>query len=1027
MLIFYIAVFMRKAIIVILALIYSLLLTAQNVESLNNYGFVENKGQITGADKEQSKEILYSTDAGISRLFLGKNKIHYLFEVHNSTLSVAKEYKNLNDFFDKDTVEQYRIDIELLGSNPMPEVEAYDVAKDYLNFYNTGNNNGIIGVRHFNKVRYKDIYPGIDWVWYFVNGQVKYEFVVQPWADYKNIKLKVTGANSVELLKDGSISVKTPLGVLNENAPVSFINKSPTPSSFVVENETISFDVPDFKKNGLLVIDPVVLVWSTYYGGEKYDIINSTNVDKATNDVYIAGFTGSLNNIYFNGHQSRTVASSDAFLAKFDEKGTRIWATYYGATGTSDGATGVATNDSGHVYITGYTRSKDTIAFRGDQSAHGGGADDAFLAKFDKDGVRQWATYFGSTGEDIAYCISVTASNYVWIGGSTTSSGMGGFSYPYRGNGDGFCTLYNPGGRNVDFFYVGGGSFDEVVSMVSGENGDTFYAGNTKSSSNIYKGGGHQNSLGGRTDAFIGKTLIGWQSYYGGSEDDEAVGISVDADGYVYLAGETNSTNNISTNGAYQTSLNGNRDAFLAKFNSVGFRQWGTYFGGEGSEAAKHSCSNYNGDVFMTGFTNSKTGISFNTNSVFNSGISNIYLVKFNKSGARILGTYFGDTLPDFVQAVTCDTKGAIYIAGYTENTANIAFAGHQTVTGGNGDGFLAKFSDKDILPDGLSDFTFCGNLSLSHIVSKPSKLFISRWYDTDTSTNWFYEGDTLTIEYTKSDTLWVSLSSPFYTGPKKPLIITLLPTAKAVFQINDSVQCTSSNNFVFTNYTDTSKLKLSYRWGFGEGNTSSSFNASRQYLNAGKYVVSLTVTNTSNGCVSMQTKPIEVIQSPFQIITGNTTSKQGDTEVYSAIASSGSTYTWVITGGTQISGGNTATISVKWGNGILGDLVVTETDINGCQSRPAGRQVSLSPSSVYDDFNSVFSLSPNPASKNLNLTPKTEGSYFIIDLLGRELLSGDVKSLDSISIDISSLSAGSYLFIFKSGISMYKAKISIN
>jgi hypothetical protein len=198
----------------------------------------------------------------------------------------------------------------------------------------------------------------------------------------------------------------------------------------------------------------------------------------------------------------------------------------------------VAVTDAGDVYLAGFTNSTAGIASTGayDVTYGGSGLRDAFLAKFDGAGVRQWGTYYGGSGNDEGYSLGLASDGSVYLAGTT------------------------------------------------GSNGTAPDAPNVISTLNSYGGGS--------TDAFMVKFSSAgariWGLYYGGSGADEYNGMSIDRvnNNNVYLSGCTNSTTGIAMGGSpWQSLLNGTglgpaTDAFLAKFDAAGSNMWGTYYGG---------------------------------------------------------------------------------------------------------------------------------------------------------------------------------------------------------------------------------------------------------------------------------------------------------------------------------------------------------------------------------------------------------------------------------------------------------------
>ncbi|MEO6832214.1 MAG: T9SS type A sorting domain-containing protein, partial [Chitinophagaceae bacterium] len=185
-----------------------------------------------------------------------------------------------------------------------------------------------------------------------------------------------------------------------------------------------------------------------------------------------------------------------------------------------------------------------------------------------------------------------------------------------------------------------------------------------------------------------------WGTYYGGDGDDLAFGCATDASGNVYLAGRSNSTSGIASSGSYKDTLTGGQDAFLAKFNSAGVRQWATYYGGPANDLTASCIVDGNNDVYIEGRTKSTTGIAFNgfQNSYAGKGTDyDAFIVKFNSAGNPLWGTYYGGTGDDDIRTCAVDGNYNLYAAGTTSSLTGLATPGaFQTTFGG---AFLAKIA----------------------------------------------------------------------------------------------------------------------------------------------------------------------------------------------------------------------------------------------------------------------------------------------------------------------------------------------
>jgi hypothetical protein len=252
-------------------------------------------------------------------------------------------------------------------------------------------------------------------------------------------------------------------------------------------------------------------LWGTYFGGNGGDDGYAIITDNLGN-ILITGKTESSTGIAtFGSHQINYDGTWDAFIAKFDSSGSCIWGTYYGGQELDEGY-GMASDPSGNVIVTGITYSTNGIitinAFQPQISLLGGS--DAFVTKFNPDGIQIWGTYYGGTASDAASAIFVDANEEVFVTGTTSSN-------------------------------------------------------NVMATTNA-----HQINAGGFGDAFIVKFDSGgtrlWGTYYGGSNQDNGLGICVNNLGNVYMVGFTESTSAIATNGAFQTVIDGQYDGFIVKF-----------------------------------------------------------------------------------------------------------------------------------------------------------------------------------------------------------------------------------------------------------------------------------------------------------------------------------------------------------------------------------------------------------------------------------------------------------------------------
>ncbi|MDR3680799.1 MAG: SBBP repeat-containing protein [Flavipsychrobacter sp.] len=242
-----------------------------------------------------------------------------------------------------------------------------------------------------------------------------------------------------------------------------------------------------------------------------------------------------------------------------------------------------------------------------------------------------------------------------------------------------------------------GGLAVNTPSGTIAENTPYTYTLNTKqtvTSSYVLNGNTLSFNVASHEGAIVIDPQVQWSTYYGGANAEFEISVTTDAVGNVYTGGYTTSTANIATTGAYQTVYNANTDGTLVKFNANGTIAWSTYFGGPGTDNVNGVGIDPNGNVYITGSTNSTTGIS--TSSSFQptyGGGGDAFLAKFTSAGALLWSTYFGGTGNDITYSVVCDKGRSVYIGGASGSTSGVATAGaFNTTESGTLDGFIARF-----------------------------------------------------------------------------------------------------------------------------------------------------------------------------------------------------------------------------------------------------------------------------------------------------------------------------------------------
>ncbi|MDP1623217.1 MAG: FISUMP domain-containing protein [Bacteroidales bacterium] len=663
-------------------------------------GFVENKGQIIDQNNNPNPSVLYLLNTP------GMN-----VQLRNSGFSYDLMQAD-KDFSDSLKILSFsRIDFNFKEINTEFKIITSEKINTRFNYYTAGTpEQGILGVSAYKKIVYHNLYPGIDLEFLFDKEHgFKYNFIISPDGDINKIRFKISGA-TVEDVSDSVIILKTKFGILKELLPESFIftNSTKLPGSvkFVEYGDSlIGFSAPS---DGNIIIDPVPQrLWATYFGGTGFDGLNSLSLDGSGN-IYSAGSTTSPTNIATSGsYQEVFMGAYDAFICKFSPSGDLIWATYYGGTNSDYFSDVFLTNDN-KLVLAGSTSSPSNISTPGAYQTilTGPTFNDAMLVKFDTSGFRIWGTYFGGTHIDVGKsCIADQSGNiYLW---GITRSGDGiatpGSFQPSFAGGTWDCYLAkftSDGSSRLWSTYYGGSGLEELPSSksISILNDSIYVLGNTYSTSGISSPGSFQPNLSGIDDVFFAKFSSNgnrmWGSYFGGPDVESAGGIKCGSNS-VFICGRTFSASNIASPGCFQPSLAGSSDAFLATFISNGIRQWSTYFGGTEGDTFQGIDEDAYGSLYVTGFSGSLSGIAtpdaFQEN--YSGGVSDGIIIKFDSSGNRIWGTYYGGEGHDYLTNAVC-LQPFLYVSGNGNSAIGISTTGsYQELPGGSDDGYLIKFN----------------------------------------------------------------------------------------------------------------------------------------------------------------------------------------------------------------------------------------------------------------------------------------------------------------------------------------------
>ena len=499
----------------------------------------------------------------------------------------------------------------------------------------------------YSRVRYRQLYPGVDVVYYVNDGRLEYDVMLARGADPSRIRLRVEGAQGLRVDDAGDLVIATAGGELRQHRPIVYQESNgarrQVAGRYRLRGSEVRFALGRYDRSQPLVIDPA-LTWASY-------LLPGSSVNAEASAVAL----DSAGNIYLAGTALTTSGYNACFVAKLNSSSTTAaYVTLIGGSGGDSIASAIALDSSGNIYMAGAT---DSAYFPADTSYlnyYAGSSVDAFITELNNSAtaVNNFSHYFGGSGYDVFNGVALDADDNVYLVGTTTSPDLlvGPALTTLRGQSNAFVVEFTSAGGPVYSTYLGGSGIDSGNAIAVDALGDAYVTGSTTSANFPVAGGPFQSTLKGGMDAFIAKigppggALI-YSTYLGGSLNDEGLGIVVDKSGAVFVTGDTASTD-FPVLGAYQPTYGGGAtDAFVTRLDGSGQTLlYSTYLGGSGADAGAAIAIDPTGNAYVTGSTTSTnfpvTSDAFQSS---NQGTTNAFVTGLNPSGAGLLfSSYLG-------------------------------------------------------------------------------------------------------------------------------------------------------------------------------------------------------------------------------------------------------------------------------------------------------------------------------------------------------------------------------------------------
>ena len=817
--------------------------------------FIENKGQ-------WDHNIAFKAKIPAGNLYLENNKLTYQFYNEND---MARLHELHHDVIQAPTKEDFLLhlhsfNVEFLNAKT-PSFSAENPSSDYVNYF-LGNdkNKWAANVKKYDQIAYQKVYDNINLKFYLQEGHLKYDFIVAPKGDVKDIQLKYNGLDKIRLEK-GTLQLSTSINEIIEKAPYAYqiINgvEKEVKCKFHLKEGVVSFKFPKgYDKTKELIIDPTLIFAS--YSGSQIDNWGFTSTFDEAGHLYGGGVSFGVGypttigayQINFNGGNNAVsngtyLNGTDITITKFSSDGSSlIYSTYLGGS-ENESPHSLVVNHNDELLILGSTSSPDfPVSINGYDTTYNGGTSylgtipsytngsDIVISKLNSSGsALLGSTYFGGSGNDGLNTSPAVNKNY---------------GDDFRGE------------------------------IIIDQNDNVYVASSTLSTDFPVSGGAIQSTLSGTQDGCAFKlssdlSTLNWSTYLGGDSTDAAFSIQLDYNGNVLITGGTTSANFSTTAGALHPTLQGATDGWITKLdNNATAILASTYIGTPDFDQCYFVQLDTGNNVYVVGQTEGLYPITPSVYNNFNSGqflhklspdlSTTVFSTTFGTSSGAIdialsaflvnvcnnifVSGWGGGTnlshvpssttngLPITGNAIQSTTDGAdYYLILLSEDASSLMFS---TYFGGNSsqdhvDGGTSRFDKKGIVYQAVC--ASCFNAT-SDFPTTPGA-----WSNTDSSSN-------CNLGVFKMDLSQLTADAEVYTTPS--------------YCVGESVP-----------FQNLSNGGISYYWEFGDGDTSTLFEPIHVYDTAGTYNVML-VSLDSISCILRDTDYVDVYigSPPVAIVT---------------------------------------------------------------------------------------------------------------------------------------------------------------
>lgn len=659
--------------------------------AMNEIRFMENRGQYPA-------EVLYSARLANGNVFFCRDSVVFHLRFKKQQEPAATKTPGITEagFSRKwpqkaiptDSSESHLITLLYPGSHKGSAPQGIKERIERVNYFQGKDpRSWLKDISTFDTLMYKEIYPGIDLYFFDGGGRLKYEFRVQSFASYQDIRVRYTGIDSLSINETGDAVAHLGSASLVENAPVAYQRTSDgirdCKPAFTSISGCIAYNMAEYNPSMELIIDPV---YSTLFGGNDLDVINSMFVMPDGN-VYVAGGTKSSDfPVITNSYNSVFQGDLDCYITVFNPDSGRILASTFLGGSNTEVIRRMRMNGNGQLIVSGSTYSADFPSTAGALQKQLLGSQDCFVAILDSNCKSLlYSTFIGNTGFETLFDMTLDSAGNIYITGLTDSWNFprtaGAYQTQYGGGEDDvFVTKLSADGTRYLFStLLGGNSYDEAYCILVDSSFNVYVAGLTSSYNFPVTANAIQVKNKWSDEGFFavfdssGKKLK-YSTYFGGNSADLIETVILDESGNILMNGKTMSTDMPVTAGVFQPTKAVpdnffDVDFFLAKYSPSENRiMWCTYLGGTMWEGSYSFITMVGNNILLLGESSSVDYPLVTPLQSHNRGMIDIVMTLVGENANHLLfSTYFGGNKWDGVNTSYLKSS-LLYIAGYTRS-----------------------------------------------------------------------------------------------------------------------------------------------------------------------------------------------------------------------------------------------------------------------------------------------------------------------------------------------------------------------